>query len=265
MFSRFDFIDAARAAADQFVTLVDAVDDPDLALSATPGWTITDCLGHVASTPSRYHELIDGRGTYAATALDLPDFNAKQIANLTTRDRRTLCTRLLTDLDELLDTVAHLGACVPKFTFDGGSHVRADVALGMLIGEFLVHGHDIAREVGARWDIDPQYAALVVRGRNNVLLGWSDADACVGYTATYDIRLRGVDERFVYEFTDGELEIDPADPRPADVHLSLDPVAALLAGYGRVSAARTALSGRAIAWGTRPWLALTLPRRFRPA
>jgi uncharacterized protein (TIGR03083 family) len=265
MFSRLDYVDAARRVGTDFAALVRSAADPVAPLGQTPGWTVTDSLGHVAATPSRYLELARGRGSWARTVADLPDFNAKQIANLSTRDVGALTTRLLDDLDDLLDAVCHLGACVPTMNFDGGRRIRADVALGVLIGEFLVHGHDIAVATGSTWDIDPDHVPLVARGRHQILGAWVDPVACAGHSATYDIRLRGCSERFVYEFTDGELEIDPTDPRHPDVHLSLDPVVALLAAYGRVSPTRAALTGRALAWGNKPWLAVGLNKRFVPA
>lgn len=265
MYSRFDYIDAARAAGAQFVALVNGIVDPETRLPSTPGWTVTDCLGHVSTAPGRYLELVRGDGIWQGNAADLADFNAKQIANLASRDVRVLSATLLEDLEELLDTVARFGAQVPKMHFDGDRVIRADAALGILIGEFVVHGHDIACAVGAPWPVDPQVSAMIARGRHQILPSWVDADACAGHCATYDIRLRGCDESFIYEFTDGRLEINPAEPRIPDVHISVDPTTALLAGYGRSSPMWAALTGRAFAWGGKPWLAPTLPKKFLPA
>lgn len=264
-YSRFDYIDAARETGARFVDLVRGVADPEGRLTSTPAWTITDLFGHVATTPSRYLGLAAGDGTWSSRADHLPDFNAKQIANLATRDVGELGDRLLDDLDQLLDTVGHFGARVPMMNFDGDRRIRADAALGILIGEFAVHGHDVAQSVGGSWAIDPALAPMIARGRHQVLPSWVDDTACAGHTATYDIRLRGCDEQFVYEFTDGRFEIDPAEPRDPDVHLSIDPVTALLAGYGRRSPTWAVCTGHAIAWGARPWLAAGLGRRFLPA
>lgn len=265
MYSRFDYIEATRETGARFVELVRTVPDPDHPLTSTPGWTISDLVGHVACAPSRFLALSQGEGSCTCCARDLPDYNAKQIANLATRNLGALTGQLLDDLDLLLDTVTHFGARVPMMNFDGSHHIRADAALGLLIGEFVVHGHDIAREVGIGWAIDPAVCPLISRGRHHILPGWVDGAACIGHSATYDIRLRGSDERFVYEFTDGHLQIDPSEPRPADVHISVEPVTALLAGYGRISPAWAAVTGRAFAWGARPWLAAGLGRRFLPA
>ena len=265
MYSRFDYIDAARDSGERFAELVRTVAEPDARLTSTPGWTVVDCLGHVAATPGRYLELIEGTGSWPHRPKDLPDFNAKQIANMSTRDIHRLTERFLDDLDRLLYAVSHFGARVPVMNFDADSQVRSDAALGILIGEFLIHGHDVATAVGASWQIDPKVAPLVARGRHQVLPRWLVESSCGGHSATYDIRLRGCDERYVYEFTDGRLVIDPPQSRHPDVHISVDPVVAMLAAYGRMSPTWAAVTGRAFAWGARPWLAAGLCRRFAPA
>ncbi|QMT02881.1 maleylpyruvate isomerase N-terminal domain-containing protein [Gordonia jinghuaiqii] len=265
MFSRFDYIDAAVAAGERFVELVAAVDDPDTRLSETPGWTLTDCLGHVALAPSRFLGLAHGEGEWCCNAVDVPDFNAKQIANLPTRDVGALSRQLIDDLNTLVDEVSHFHAQVPKMHYDGDLLIRADAALGLLIGEFVVHGHDIARAIGARWWVEPEVVLMIIRARQQILPGWVDTANAVGHNGTYDIRLRGCGERHLYEFTDGELVIDPPRPRRPDVHISVDPTTALLAGYGRLSTAWVGITGKAIAWGAKPWLAPRLAQKFLPA
>jgi hypothetical protein len=65
-------------------------------------------------------------------------------------------------------------------------------------------------------------------------------------------------------FQDGILLITSRGDGPVDCHLLADPVAFLLVMYGRRGPVRTALTGGVLAWGRRPWLALQLPRLFRP-
>lgn len=265
MFSRFDYIDAALTTGARFLELVDGVEDTETRLPHTPGWTLVDCLGHVALAPTRFLALARGEGEWCRDALDVPDFNAKQIANLPTRDVRVLADRLRDDLDTLVDAVSHFNARVPQMRFDGDRLIRADAALGILIGEFVVHGHDIARAVGAQWWVEPDVVLMIIRGRQQILPSWVDSAGAAGHDATYDIRLRGCSERYIYEFTDGDLVINPPEPRRPDVHISVDATTALLAEYGRISPAWAALTGRAFAWGSKPWLAPRLASRFLPA
>jgi uncharacterized protein (TIGR03083 family) len=246
------------------VELVTTADAADPHVPATPEWTVTDTFGHVAMEPSRYHELAKGGGEWPRRAADLPAFNARQIAELPTRDRQQLGEKLLSDLDALLDTVAGFDDVAPMMFFDGDQRIRADVALGTLIGEFVVHGYDIARVLHTTWPIDAALAPLIIRGQHQVMPGWVNTTNSDGHTATYEFRLRG-QEAYVYEFTGGRLTVNPAQPRPIGVHISAEPVTALLLSYGRVNPTRAALTGRILAWGRKPWLAPRFSQRFLPA
>ncbi|WP_435592917.1 hypothetical protein [Nocardia sp. bgisy118] len=83
---------------------------------------------------------------------------------------------------------------------------------------------------------------------------WVNATWTGGHTATYEYRLRGF-ESYVFRFDSGALTVDPAEPGPIDVYLSIEPVTALLLNYGRIGQVRPALSGRVLAWGRKPCLA----------
>lgn len=266
-FSRFDYIDAARATGEQFARLAESIPEPGCRINTHRAWTIDDCVGFVATEPAHFLGLARGESTWTGDPLDLPEHRATRAASVNGTARRSVTghtRRLLDDLDALLDTVSHLGARVPMSTCTDGRRVRADAALGILIGEFLVYGHDIARTVGAPWEIDPAVVPLVARGRHQILSGWLNRTTTAGHTATYDIRLRGTDERFVYEFTDGQLAINPDEHRTPDVYISADPVVSMLSAVGRFSSMRALLTGKAIAWGPRPWLAPGLPKKFLP-
>ena len=173
MFSRFDYTDAALTTGERFLELVEGVDEPETRVPDTPGWTLVDCLGHVALAPTRFLELARGEGEWCRQAVDVPDFNAKQIANLPTREVSVLARQLRDDLDTLVDAVSHFNAQVPKMRFDGDRLIRADAALGILIGEFVVHGFDVARAVGARWWVEPEVVLMIVRGRQQIPAGWT--------------------------------------------------------------------------------------------
>ena len=261
---RSALIDAARVTADRFVRLVTAAPPDDPRVPATPDWTITDTFGHVAMEPSRYRDLAKGSGDWPRRASELPAFNARQIAELPTRDRHQLGDILAADLNSLLDTVAGFGDVAPMMYFDGDQRIRADVALGTLIGEFVVHGYDIARLLRKPWPIDAALAPMIIRGQHQVMPGWVNSESSDGHTATYLFRLRGQDA-YVYEFTDGRLVVNPDMPRTIDVHISVEPVTGLLLSYGRCSPTRAALTGKIFAWGRKPWLAPRFTQRFLPA
>jgi hypothetical protein len=88
---------------------------------------------------------------------------------------------------------------------------------------------------------------------------WVDRDRARGQAAAYALRLRGQGTHR-WAFHDGRLE--GRRRRPADVWISADPATILLVFYKRQSQWPAIARGRLLAWGRRPWLALTLAGRF---
>lgn len=251
---------ALRSTAASFARLAGNAPDPQLAVPATPGWSLTDVVGHISTEPARYLNLASGGDDRPVRADELAAFNAERLADLPSRDLGALLDLLDGGLEELLTTLARASE-MPTMNFDGNQPVRADLGLGILLSELLVHGHDVAAALGQPWPIDPLHVALAVEGVNQVLPGFVDPRAAAGHTATYEYRLRGL-ARHTYVFRDGVLTVNPPDhPRP-DVHISADPVTALLLNYGRIGPLRPAVTGKVRAWGRKPWLALRLQRLF---
>ncbi|WP_020666035.1 maleylpyruvate isomerase family mycothiol-dependent enzyme [Amycolatopsis nigrescens] len=261
--SRAEMASAARSAAEEFIALALSAPDPETPVPATPGWSVTDVLGHVSAEPARYHELAHGRGRWPAQVADLPAFNAEQVSTLPTRAPAELAARLRDGLDAFLETIEGFGDDQPLMDFDGDQRVRVDRSLGTLIGEFVVHGHDLARALGRPRRIRPELVPMVLLGQHQVMPGWVDRDRTAGHTATYEFRLRG-QETHVYEFHNGHLTVDPPRPGRIDVRISADPVTALLLNYGRIRPWPATLTGKLTAWGRRPWLAAGLVTRFLP-
>lgn len=261
--TRAELIAAVSTMSDRFVRLGLSCFDSNVAVPATPGWSVTDVFGHAAIEPRRYRDLALGRGIWPRRVADLPAFNANQIRSLPTRDMATLATTLRAETDSLLTTIVEFGDNPPLMSFDGDQRVRADRALGILLGEFVVHGHDIAEAIHQPWQIDPALVPMILEGLNQVLPGWVKPSSAV-HTATYELRIRGL-ARYVYAFGDGRLSINPPEYNQIDVHISAEPVTALLVNYGRIGPVLPALTGKVRVWGRRPWLALSMRNRFYPA
>ncbi|MEU7219454.1 maleylpyruvate isomerase N-terminal domain-containing protein [Nocardia iowensis] len=262
--TRAQMANAASRAAEQFIDLVLSAPDPAAPVPATPGWSITDVFGHVAMEPARYRDLARGKGNWPTRVTDLPAFNAEQIRTLPTRNRTELAAILRDGLASFLNIIEGFGDNQPLMNFDGDQRVRADRSLGTLIGEFVVHGHDIAKALGRPWPIPPHVVPMITLGQHQVLPGWINSTEAAGHTATYEFRLRKL-ATHIYQFSDGHLTIDPPDPGRIDVHISAEPVTALLLNYGRIDPWLPTLTGKLLAWGRRPWLAGRLVTLFHPA
>jgi uncharacterized protein (TIGR03083 family) len=243
------------------VALVSGAADSAVLVPDSPDWTVRDVAAHLATVATRYTDGPRGRGSWVATPLDLPQLNQDQVEALGAAPVGELVTALRRELAALRAQVRGYGDELPSFRFHGGERVRADIALGILLGELLVHGHDVARALRRPWPIDPGHAALVIEGVNPILPGWVRPERVRGLDAGFEIRLRG-QATHVWAFRDGRLDVDPPDRGRIDVHVSTDPVAFLLVVYARQSLWRPVARGRMLAWGRRPWLALTLTSRF---
>jgi hypothetical protein len=65
-----------------------------------------------------------------------------------------------------------------------------------------------------------------------------------------------------WSFGSQGLEVTESDTGPVDCRLSMTPSTFLLVGYGRVPPLRAALTGRALAWGRRPFAAFRFTDYF---
>jgi hypothetical protein len=122
--------------------------------------------------------------------------------------------------------------------------------MSIYLGEYLLHGYDIATAVGAPWPIDPGYAALAVRGYRACYPAIFNPAAATELKATYQLDTAGTNPFFV-RIAGGVYE-EPATPGSIDCVISADPVAALLVLSGRLSQWAAIALGRLTFSGDRP-------------
>jgi uncharacterized protein (TIGR03083 family) len=259
------YLDRVRPAIEQvgerLAALVATAAGPDRRVPHSPDWTVREAAAHVVTVALRFAAGPERRGTWVPDPRGLPELNDAEIRALGTRGLEQLAERLRRDLAAVCDQVAGYGSAPPSFRFHGGEPVPADLALGILLGELVVHGWDIAQALRRPWPIDPGHVALIFDGLVPILPGWVDPDQARGLTATFEVRLRG-QATHVFAFQDGRLQMNPERPRRVDAHVSADPATLLLVVYRRRSQWPQIAAGRLLAWGRRPWLALSFVRRF---
>ena len=261
-----------RDAAERVTTLVR--ETPDLSVRVRGAeWTVSDVAAHIVCVLTAIRQSLQGEGDRLASFVpDEPDYrrrlvavNAASIATVPRGDARHMAS-LIADgaaaLQPALDSASPGDRGEAPWYGRGVTHT-AETLAGLALGELTIHGLDIARATGRPWRIDPDVARLIVPAVFPPMLPLMlDRARAGGVAATYDIRVRG-GERFSFRLERGTLTAKRGAPSGrADVHLSADPVAFLLVGYGRASQWPAIARGALLAWGRRPWLALSFRSLF---
>jgi uncharacterized protein (TIGR03083 family) len=140
--------------------------------------------------------------------------------------------------------------------------------VALAVSEFLVHGYDLGRAVGARTRPSAATAASATAVAAAVMsemlprmLDHRGADRFIG---SFEVRVRG-GERFVLRIAGGRAWSEPPGGKNVDCVMSLSAYHALLMGYNRISVWQAIASGMAWASGRRPWLALRFRNLFLTA
>lgn len=224
-------------------------------------WSVRDCAVHLVTVAEGFNGYLDGSLTPPhATVRQLAEVNAARIAAEPERDLRVLADRLRAAVDTYVTQANRHGADHPLPWYDGPGLDVASGA-GVLLGELLVHGLDLARAACRRWPIGRDAALAATAGALRLLPLYVDRDAAAGLDTRLVLHLRGGPDVGL-AFRDGSLEVEDPPGRPVDCYVSADPAAYLLVAYGRRSPWPGILRGRIVAWGRRPWLGLRLPRLF---
>lgn len=219
-------------------------------------WSVAELGAHLVSGATRYREMamgarLEGRDDMAAT-------NARLIDEIGTSDLDVLAARLEEETATLLVAFGDdPGAPFPWYDLD----LRMAQGVGTILGDYLVHGVDLSRTLGEPWAIDRAEALTVVDALVPILPNYVDPEGVAGVRASIELRLRGR-EPLAIAIADGAATVSEGPARRPDLTVSADPVAYLLSAYGRSGPWKPALSGKIVAWGRRPSLALRLPKFF---
>ena len=238
-------------------------------LSVTPSqtpvpgsdWNAGQVAAHVLTVLRRYTERDltstvglsrDGAGVAVQNAAELAALEAT-----TTPEVLDQIWQQLAAVEEKLPRTMDLNQ---QFPFHGGQTMDGAAALGNLIGEFLVHGRDVATAGGRKWKIGGRNAALALT------IAVQTAPAYVAPDAPGDLKLAirtPETTPWVLDLSDGELTSRPARRRePVDVRVLARPEPLLLNLYGRIGIPQATLLGTAVVGGRRPWRVSRLGASF---
>jgi uncharacterized protein (TIGR03083 family) len=251
---------ALGRVADELCSLVESAPD---AGAAVPGsnWNLGEVAAHVALGTEAYVRYATGDGEPFVDVSDiaggsLTRSNAARVQAEPERDLTALAGRLRAASSALLQASSrrHSDDVV---TWNGQPLALGDM-LGIGLGEYLLHGRDIATALSRPWNIQPDDARIVLAAALPLLPLLVDPATTAGAHARYDLTVRG-GVRVAILVSDRQLTV-VADGRPIDCHVSAEPVALLLVAYGRRSQWAAIFTGKLFAWGRKPWLGPRLVR-----
>jgi hypothetical protein len=258
-------IDHLSRLGERFARLVETIERPDERAHGLE-WTVAETAVHVLKGYEYYAACLRGETPEVAPRdprETMPAYVARenrlQIDAEPERDPGKLAERLRSSLRTLMDVALDVG---PDGTavFMAGYSEDTTTSVCTIIEELAVHGFDIARRTGARWDVDPESAVLAVYSTTAGLPLALDRDKAAGRNIHVKIHLRH-GSSFSIRFRDGRVWSEVTNERP-DVHVSADPLTYLLVGFGRKSLLEPILRGQLFAWGRKPWVMLTVPKLF---
>ncbi|HKY75508.1 MAG TPA: hypothetical protein VJS45_05175, partial [Acidimicrobiia bacterium] len=173
----------------------------------------------------------------------------KLIAEIPETDGKKLADRIREALARLMGETAIRSGDQPVI-FHGGIRMTLAEIVSLYLGEYLLHGYDIAVATGAPWPIDPGYAALAVSGFRPCYPGVFNPAAAVRLEATYRLDTVGLDPFFV-RISNAAYE-EPAAAESVDCVITADSVTELLVMTGRLSQWAAIALGRLTFSGQRP-------------
>lgn len=258
--------DALAAAGDRTAELVASITDVTRPI---PGmrWSVGDAATHLAAfclpaftdaargEESRWEPYVSRVESFHERVAEI---NERTLREAQARDGAELAGMICDGTATLVETLDARGGEGPVRTpwYGAGSTLELAAVTCLMLGEFLSHGHDIARGLGRRWEIDPADARLVVAGVFPAMMPLIvDQRSARGLTATFEIRAWG-GPRFVNRFEGGRATAEPWTGQRIDCHVAGDPVELFLVGYGRRRQWGPIARGRLLAWGRKPWLGL---------
>ncbi|CAN5551016.1 maleylpyruvate isomerase family mycothiol-dependent enzyme [soil metagenome] len=250
-------LQALRSAVAHSAQLWRRVSDSD---AQVPGldWTAAETAAHVIGDLRDYTQSLsryaNGYLTHADRAPESPSklsaaLNARHLSDVPDRNLHRLATLLEESAARYLAVASAVEGDGSILT-PNGLVITPSTMTGLLLGEQLIHGLDIARATERMWSISPEDARLVIPAVLSVAPNYLRASRA-HERVSFEIRIRG-GERYRMAVRDGAARVTGAG-EAADCTISAEPVAFLLLGYGRVPQWSPLVRGKIRPGGRMPW------------
>ncbi|MDW3177982.1 MAG: maleylpyruvate isomerase N-terminal domain-containing protein [Acidimicrobiia bacterium] len=267
-FTTVEVVAQLRESADRFANLVPRITDEAAVSPHLPDWPVSEIVRHVTILPDYYQEIAAGNAELIDEATDMASKNTQNIARIEGLSLSECAEHMIHGIDAFCRVVeADDGQSLVDF--HAGSTGTLTQIAAIAVGEYEVHGLDLAAALGVPWQIERNGAAMCILGALPVAgTQWLDAEAVAGHSGSYRIKLRGGSGAVHVSFSDGAARIcgspDTAASEPASTLISADPVAFLKVFYRRQSQWAAIARAQMLSYGTKPLRALTLKDKFLP-
>jgi uncharacterized protein (TIGR03083 family) len=258
---------ALHSLATRTAELLRSLETADVPIPASE-WTVRDAAAHLVNGVGLYCELVNGVASpIEAPAGDGPALRdaaatvlRQLLADIPERDPFRLAALVVDGAKRLVDTTA--GRRDDQVVrWHSGVPMRLGEVMSIMVGEFVLHGYDMAIAAGRPWPVDQEHAALVLSAYAPIFGMCRNPLTASGVNVACELELRGVG-RLVARFVDGEYRLEAAGSCSVDCSISADPVAYLLVVSGRLSQWSAISLGLLSAGGSRPELALRFGELF---
>ena len=247
--------DAMVGATERVAELIASIPDP-LALAPGSPWTVRDFAAHLIVAGVSYTDMAQGvPAPYQSCepAYLHAEFTRRQ-ADIAETDPGKLSRLFVDAMESYLDATSDIPADTPVIMHGQNPYTVAGMA-GILFGEELLHGYDIATAIGRPWLLGQADAELVLAAYAPAFGFFLNPETTRRLSAGFGLELRGVGEMTV-RFTDGVFGLEEAGVGPVDATISADPVAFLMVGTGRLSRYQAIALGLMSVGGNDPGLAI---------
>jgi uncharacterized protein (TIGR03083 family) len=219
--TRAEVMDALRSASGRFIDLVASLDPAD-AIRKVPRleWNVAETVAHVLTVVRRGFADRRRSENAAATA----GLNQTVLEELPERDLGALAELLRADVHTALDVVFPKVPEDRVFPFHGGQMTTMTPALRIVLGEYVVHGYDVAGAIDRPWMITEAESLLLVPGE--LMSAWVRPDA---EEQRFELRL-GEHPPIRLDIGPGRLRVSEGSGGEV---IALEPRVFTLAFYGR--------------------------------